>query len=167
MRKNVLDLPLRKKIFLYLQANPGIHFREIQRDMDLPIGQLEFHLNEMVKKEIIIKETSMGNTRFYVRDRFSRDERRIMNFLRKEIPRDIILFLLENPGSSPSQILEVFTFTGPNLSYHLKRMVKESIVGYEIKGRERVYFLKNPELIRTLLVMYRSTLYDKILDMVS
>jgi len=165
--KDILDLPIRKKLFLYVQANPGVHFREIQRDMELPVGQLEFHLNELVKKEVLVKETKTGNARFYVRDKFTREERDVMNFLRKEVPRDIILYLLENPGSSPSDILSVFTFSGPNLSYHLRRMLTEGIIDFETMGRERVYSVSNPELIETLLVMYRSTLFDKVLDMLS
>lgn len=167
MKKDILDLPIRKKLYLYIQANPGVHFREIQRDMGLPIGQLEFHLNELEKREIIVKETRMGNARFYVRDKFSREEKAVMNFLRKEIPRDIILYLLDDPGSSPNDIMEMFTFSGPNLSYHLKRMLKEEIILFEMKGRERRYRVKDPDLIKTLLIMYRSTLFDKVLDMIS
>lgn len=167
MKKDILDLPVRKKLFLYVQANPGVHFREIQRDMELQVGQLEFHLNELVKKEALVKEIKTGNARFYVRDKFSHEERKVMNFLRKEVSRDIILYLLENPDSSPTDILKVFTFSGPNLSYHLRRMLKEGIIDFETKGRERVYHITDPELIETLLVMYRSTLFDKVLDMLS
>lgn len=162
-----MDLPVRKKIYLYVQANPGVHFREAQRDMELPVGQLEFHLNEMVKKEVLVKETKAGNARFYVRDKFTKEERSVMSFLRKEVPRDIILYLLENPDSSPTDILKVFTFSGPNLSYHLKRMLKEGIIDFNTRGRERIYHVTDPELIKTLLVMYRSTLFDKVLDMLS
>jgi predicted transcriptional regulator len=129
VKKDILDLSIRKKMFLYVRANPGIHFREIQRDMNLSVGQLEFHLNELVKREVLVKETKVGNARFYVRDKFSKEERKVMNFLRKEISRDIILYLLENPDSSPTDILKVFTFSGPNLSYHLRRMLKEPSSG--------------------------------------
>jgi predicted transcriptional regulator len=167
VKQDLLELPIRRRIYLHIQNNPGVHFREMLRDLDLPIGQLEFHLNEMVKRELIIKEAMAGNTRFYVRDRFRKEEKAFMNFLRKEVPRDIILFLLENPGATPNKILQTFSFTGPNLSYHLKRMEKARILECRSVGRERYYFVTDPATVKELLVMYRATLFDKVLDKIA
>jgi len=167
LKKDLLELPIRKRIFLFVQRNPGVHFREMLRAMDLPIGQLEFHLNEMVKRELLTKEQTAGNSRFYVRDRFGKEEKQAMGFLRKEVSRDIILFLLENPGATPTKILQTFSFTGPNLSYHLKRMERAGMLRTELKGRERNYYVSDPAMVKDLLVMYRTTLLSKVLDMVA
>lgn len=166
MRGDPLDLPLRKRITEYIRRNPGVHFRQITRDLDLAIGQLDFHLNALIKGEVIVKETVSGNARYYVRDKFSKDERKAMSILRREIPRGIVLFLLDNPGSTPSKILENFTFTSATMSYHLKRLEKIEVLRVEQDGRERHYFVDDPDLVASLLVLYRSTLMDTIVEKV-
>ena len=167
MKDALLDLPARRGIFHHIKANPGIHFREIQRNMGLPIGQLEYHLDRLIKGELITKEELSGNARFFVRDTFSREERRIMSILRKEIPRDIVLFLLDNPHSTPTDILGSFDFTGPNLSYHLRRMVSAGIIDLKTEGRERRYFVEDEEAVGNLLIMYHHTLMDRVVDAIS
>ncbi|RLF66310.1 MAG: hypothetical protein DRN57_07350 [Thermoplasmata archaeon] len=165
--KDPLELPLRKRITEYIRRNPGVHFRQISRDMNLALGQLDFHLNALVKGDVLIKDVSTGNSRYYVRDRFSRDERRIMSQLRREIPRGIVIFLLENPDSTPHDILEAFTFTHATLSYHLKRLEKSGVITAEQRGRRRFYRVKDRDMVEMLLVMYRPSLLDTIVDSIS
>jgi predicted transcriptional regulator len=164
MTSNLLDLPLRKKITEYIRRNPGVHFRQISRDLDLAIGQLDFHLNALVKGRVIVKQVASGNSRYYVRDRFTRDERRVMSSLRREIPRGIVLFLLDNPGSTPTRILENFSFTFATMSYHLRRLEKQEILKAVQHGRKRLYYVRDPETVRSLLVLYSSSLADTIVD---
>lgn len=166
MRRDPLDLPLRKRITEYIRRNPGVHFRQISRDLDLAIGQVDFHINALIKGEVIVKETGSGNARFYVRDKFSKDERKAMSILRREIPRGIVLFLLDDPGSTPSRILENFSFTSATMSYHLRRMEKVGILRVEQEGRERHYFVDDPDLVSSLMILYRSTLIDTIVEKV-
>lgn len=165
--KEPLDLPARRRLYLYIKANPGIHFREVQRDLSLSIGQLDFHINELVKKELIVKESGQGTVRFYVRDTFTPQERKIMSFLRKEVTRAILLFIKDHPGASPRDILGEFDFSGPNLSYHLARMVKSGVVRFEQKGRDRRYFIIEESTLEDLLISYSATLLDKVVDIIS
>jgi predicted transcriptional regulator len=166
VRGDPLDLPLRKRITEYIRRNPGVHFRLISRDLDLAIGQLDFHINALIKGEVIVKETATGNARYYVRNKFSKDERKAMSVLRREIPRGIVLFLLDNPGSTPSKILESFSFTSATMSYHLRRLEKTGLLRVEQDGRERHYFVDDADLVSSLLILYRSTLMDTIVEKV-
>ena len=166
MRGDPLDLPLRKRITEYVRRNPGVYFRQISRDLNLAVGQLDFHLNTLVKGEILVKESSVGNARFYVRDKFSKEEKRAISVLRKEIPRGIVLFLMENPGSNPSLILGNFKFTSATLSYHMRRLEKSGILHVKQEGRERHYYVVDPDLVQALLILYQSTLLDTIVDKV-
>jgi predicted transcriptional regulator len=164
---DLLDLPLRKRITEYVRMNPGVHFRQISRDLDLAIGQLDFHLNALVKGEVLVKDSSTSNARYFVRDRFTREERKTMSFLRREIPRGIVIFMMEKGEATPHEILGSFSFTHATLSYHLKRLERAGILSVEQRGRERYYHLQDPELIEMLLVLYRTTLMDTIVDGIS
>ncbi|MEA3560128.1 MAG: winged helix-turn-helix transcriptional regulator [Candidatus Thermoplasmatota archaeon] len=167
MRGDPLDLPLRKRITEYIRRNPGVYFRQMSRDLDLAVGQLDFHLNALIKGEVLVKELVSGNARYYVRDKFSRDERKAISVLRREIPRGIVLFLLKKPDSTPSSIHKKFSITSATLSYHMRRLERSGILIAQQKGRERYYRVKDPELVEMLLVMYGSTLLDTIVDRVS
>jgi predicted transcriptional regulator len=167
MGRDILELPLRKRIFEYIRANPGIPFRLMQRDLDMAVGQLDFHLNAMLHNEIIVKQKVSGNVGFYIRDRFSAEEKDALSVLRRKIPRGIILYILENPGSNPGSILEHFTITGATLSYHLRRLEKVGLLRADTIGRERKYFLIDEDMVRSLLVMYRDSFIDRIIDMIS
>lgn len=165
--KDPLDLPLRKRIYDHIRLNPGVHFREVQRNLDLAVGQLDFHVNSMIKGEVIVKEMEAGNARFYVRDRFSRDEKKALSVLRRDIPRGIVLYLLDRPGSSPSKILEAFSITNATLSYHLRKLEKSGILKAEAEGRSRHYSVTDPDLMGSLLLLYRSSLFDRVIQKIS
>jgi predicted transcriptional regulator len=165
-RQDLLDLPVRRRIFEFIRSNPGVHFREVQRYLGLAVGQLDFHLNSLVKGDVLVRESVSGEVNFYVRDKFSIEEKRALSILRREIPRGIVLFLLEHPGSNPGRVQESFIFTSATLSYHLRRLERAGVLIAEQKGRERKYSVKDPELIRSLLVMYRTSLFDVIIDRV-
>ncbi|MDG6225126.1 MAG: hypothetical protein QCI82_06395 [Candidatus Thermoplasmatota archaeon] len=166
MLKDLLDLPVRKRIFEHIRANPGLHFRGISRDLEVAVGQLDFHINAMIKAEMITSEHVDGHVRYYVRDSFSRDEKKALSILRREIPRGIVLYLIEHPGSNPSRILESFSFTSATLSYHLRRLEGMGILRAETVGRERFYHVAEPDLMGTLLVMYKTSIFDRIIDSV-
>ena len=88
----------------------------------------------------------------------------MMGFLRKEMTRNIILYLYENPGSTPNQMLEVFDVSGPNLSYHLRRLSQSGLLVVEEEGRNRRYSVFDRDILEKLLVTYRTTLFDRVVD---
>ncbi len=42
-----LELETRRTIFEFIRQNPGSHLREIQRRLGLPIGVLNFHIQNL------------------------------------------------------------------------------------------------------------------------
>lgn len=162
-----LDLPLRKRIYDFVRINPGAHFRQIQRVLDLAVGQLDFHLNALVKGEVLVKQIESGNARFYVRDKFSGSEKTALSVLRRRIPRNIVLYLLENGESTPGDMLEDFSISNGTLSYHLGRLEKADVLIVRAEGRKRHYSLKEPDVMEMLLVMFRSSLLDQVVDTIA
>ena len=158
------ELTTRRRLYIFIEDNPGIHFRGIQRALDLSVGQLDHHLNRMEKEGIITKDEMKGNTRYFPAGILVKAEKRLMGFLRKEMTRNILLYLYENPGSTPNEMLEVFEISGPNLSYHLRRLFQSEFISFEEEGRNRRYFIIDTERLEKLLVTYRTTLLDKIVD---
>ena len=167
MIEDPLDLPLRRRIYEFVRNNPGTHFREILRSLDLNIGQLDFHMNYLVKGEVLVKTEDAGKTRYYVRDSFSSEEKRALGVLRRRIPRNIVLYLLREGESTPSDMIEHFEISIGTLSYHLKNLEKADVLSVRVEGRKRYYSLEDPDNIENLIVMFRTSLLDRFIDTVA
>jgi len=54
MKNEPLELDTRKRIYDLIDSTPGIHFREISRRLDIPMGVVEYHIHYLMKKDMII-----------------------------------------------------------------------------------------------------------------
>jgi len=159
-----LQLENRKRIYECVRGNPGLHFREIQRRISMPIGVLDYHLNYLVQKGLVTVTKQEGFSRYYPGGQIGADKMRLLSCLRQEIPRGIILYLLKNPGSTHGQLLENFVISGGTLSYHIKKLVLRGAVKLEKKGRESSLTVIDPDIVTDLLIVYRRTFLDKLVD---
>jgi predicted transcriptional regulator len=159
-----LDLENRKRIFECVRVNPGLHFREIQRRTNLPIGVLDYHLNYLVQRGIVSVVRQEGFSRYYPAGQLGADKQRHLSCLRQEIPRGIILYLLQNPGATHGELLQNFTISGGTLSYHIKKLVARGCLSLEKKGRESHLSVSDPQAMTDLLIIYRRTFFDRLVD---
>lgn len=159
-----LDLANRKRIFECVRGSPGVHFREIQRRTGLPIGVLEHHLNYLVRRELLTLERHDNFSRYFPGGELSRDKKRILAVLRQEIPRGIILYLLRSPGATHTELLGNFTISGGTLSYHVKKLTNKGVIQAEKRGRESFLQVVDPDKVADLLIVYRRTFFDKLVD---
>lgn len=159
-----LDLANRKRIYECIRGSPGLHFREIQRRTALPIGVLEYHLNYLVQKELITLERQENFSRYYPGGQLNKEKQKILSVLRQEIPRGIVLYLLRNPGATHTELLRSFTISGGTLSYHMKKLTSKGVVSAEKRGRESFLRVMDPEKVADLLIIYRRTFFDKLVD---
>jgi predicted transcriptional regulator len=159
-----LELENRKRLFECVRINPGLHFREIQRRTNMPIGVLEYHLNYLVDRNVLTLDKQESFSRYYPGGQIGADKQRILSALRQEIPRGIIIYLLKNPGCTHGALLQNFTISGGTLSYHVKKLVGKGVVKLEKAGRESRMTVIDPEKVSDLLIVYRRTFFDKLVD---
>jgi len=55
-KEEILENERRRNIYAIIEANPGIHLRELQRVLNMPLATLEYHLSYMARKKIIFRE---------------------------------------------------------------------------------------------------------------
>jgi predicted transcriptional regulator len=114
----------------------------------MPIGMLDYHLKYLEKNGLIVSKPNTYYTRYYPYEReLGEDEKNILSFLRQEIPRGIIIYLLQNPRAKHREILSSFNVSGATLSYHLKRMAEKGIAKQLRLGRESEFSLKDDNKI--------------------
>ena len=162
--KDPLDLETRKRIFECVRTNPGVHFREIQRRTTLSIGVLEYHLNHLVQRGLLTVDKAESFSRYFPGGQIEKGKQRILSALRQEIPRGMILFLLRNPGATHGQLLTNFTISGGTLSYHIGKLSSMGVLKVEKVGRESRLTVIDPDKVADLLIVYRRTFLDKLVD---
>ncbi len=161
--EDALLLEVRKKIYNSLKRSPGLHFRELQRRTKLATGSLQYHLDYLLKRHLLKQEKDLKFTRFYlVRDSF--ENQKEMNVLRQESLRKIVLLLLEKKRANNSQVSRWIGVSPSTASWHLSKLVEKGIVEKTKKGRKTVYTLIEPEKAKEILVKYKRSFLDEMVD---
>jgi len=155
-----IELEPRKKIYEAIKDNPGSHLRQLDRILDIPLGTIRYHIRVLTKRSLVISRKEGKYKRFYVKGEIDRSDKDRLAVLRKELPRTIILFLMEYPGSTHKEISEVMDVAPSTLSYHLKRLRDKDIIIRE----DNRYKVKDEEAIANLLIQYRRTFLDSLVD---
>lgn len=160
-----LDSETRKTIYGCIAASPGLHFREIQRRLNLGTGTLDYHLHLLRRQGSIRAEKSGKFTRYYTTDKlFEEKEKSILNLLRNENFRHIVIYLLEHRNPSASEISSALGFSPSRLSWHLKTLLGSNVVEQKKNGRHRFYSLKSPKDMAGYLKAHRASFLDGIVD---
>ena len=98
-KNDVLNLKTRRKIYYLIHEHPGLHLREISRKTNISFGGLRYHLDFLLKKELIVTKSNGRYIRYYAPHKIGKKDQELLEILRQEIPRKIILLLLlPGPG---------------------------------------------------------------------
>ena len=163
-KSDILQLDTRRRIYELIFSSPGLHFREIMRKLDIKIGVLEYQLDILDKQELIVKKKDGYYTRYFIRDKISPQEKKIISHLRLKIPRQIVLFLYFNPFSCNKDMLSEFNIPPSTLSYYLRKLVRADLLRDEVRGRNTHYTVGNPALVLKILTAYKTSFFDEMSD---
>ena len=179
-KKEVLEFKTRKKIFDIILKYPGLHLRELIRFSNLSEGTLRYHLKYLLKNGIILEKSNDNFVRYYIKDNIGVEDKKILHFLRQNIPRSIILYLLANAFVSQIELSKDIGKHPTTIEFHLQKLIDANIIeeaplceegvltSYKkLKlvirkpvGKEKIYRLKNPYEVYDIFVKYKSKLLD-------
>lgn len=159
-----LELETRRRIFQHVQKFPGAHMREIGRELDIPMGTLEYHLHYLAKADLLTTRQDARYTRYFATGELSRRDKDVLAVLRQKVPRQIAAHLLLEPGSSHGALLTKFALAPSTLSFHIKKLLASGIVSQEKSGRENLYRVVEPELVSRVLIQHRESFFDDVID---
>lgn len=164
MSDDPLKLDTRKRIFDLIESSPGIHFREISRRLDIPMGVVEYHINYMLKREMIIARREGRYKRYYTEGKVGSRDKKVLAFLRKDVPRSILMYLMLNPGARHRELKKELEIGGSTLSFHLKKMMKKEVVREETDEGAKLFFVTDPESVSRSLLLYKKSFMDDLVD---
>jgi predicted transcriptional regulator len=175
--KKVLDLENRRKIFNLIYETPGLHLRELERQLKLSSPLILYHLRFLERYEIVTSIEERGYKRYYPSHYFDtsltgdqdfiefdkrkipgHSEKRIVGLLREKIPLGIVLYILSSKkGLEHKKLYRFLNVPKSTLTYNLKKLINvgvvEKIESSDLKGFEII----DRKKIANLLIAYKPT----------
>ena len=163
-KEEVLKLKTRRQIYSYILKHPGLHEREISRQINIPLGTVDYHLFFLKKRGLVIDRSDGRYTRYYITGKIGTRDKKIIAVLRQSVLRKVIMFLLLNPDSFHREICDHLGLAPSTISFHLSRLADLYIINRVQIGRETKYQVEEPEYISDLLITYQKSFFDDAVD---
>ncbi|NHN62201.1 helix-turn-helix domain-containing protein [Haloarcula sp. JP-Z28] len=148
----------RVRIYRHIKSNPGVHFRELTRGLDLATGQVQYHLARLDR---VHSESVNGRTHYYTSS-FDSWERHAIAFLRRETARDILVTLIERETARPDEVADHLDIARSTLEHHLRGLVEYDIVEKRRESGRVTLALCRPDLTVELLAVVEPTVSSRL-----
>jgi predicted transcriptional regulator len=153
----------RDRVAARVRADPGVHFNELVRALDLAPGQVQYHLRRL---EWVVEADLYGQTHYFPPG-YDADERRALALLRRETAADVVAVLLEAEPEAlaATAVTERVGIARSTLSWHLDRLTEAGLVGEERDAHNRVVLsLADPERTARLLRRAEPSTPERLVD---
>jgi predicted transcriptional regulator len=164
-KDEILESERRRKIYASIEASPGIHLRELQRTLGLPLTSLEYHLSYMTRRKILFAETEGHHKRYYSKP-LDVGDKKVLSALRQKRMREIVLTVLENGKAKNQMLAERLKLSHSTLHSYLKYLVSKNILAREKVGYEYFYTVRDEDRMAKVLIAYKPSFLDKLVDRV-
>lgn len=152
--EELLTVENRRRIYERIHAMPGIHLRQIQRDLNISMGTLEYHLRRLELEGIVVtRETNRFKSYFTIGE-LDRRDKDYLYYLRQPMPRRIAREISKRPYTPLKLLIETMPVAPSTLSFHLKKLVRCGMIKEFTRGRTKFYELANPVRMSRLLERY-------------
>jgi predicted transcriptional regulator len=162
-KEKVLENEHRRAIYNFVKENPGLHMREIQRKLEIPLSTLEYHLDYLEKKEILSLKDDRRYCRYFAEDH-TEYEKKLLSALRQRRLREIILLILSGELMCFKDLSKEIQVADSTLSYYLKLLSDNEILVKEKIGVESCYRIASEIIVVRMLLCYKTSFVDKLVD---
>jgi len=162
-KDEILENERRRNIYAIIEANPGIHLRELQRVLNMPLATLEYHLSYMTRKKVVFGETDGHYRRYYVKP-LEQEDKKVLSALRQKRMREIVLIILTNKKVKYQFLSDYLKLPRSTLSLYLKHLVDHNILARDKIGYENIYTVQDEDRVAKILIAYKSSFLDKLVD---
>lgn len=135
LRPKILDAELRASIHDLVLARPGVHASEIIQHFDRGTGNIEYHLDVLVREGFLTSLRTSGYRHYFVTGRFSPAEMRALAALRAGQGERLYRIIEANPGIHVQALAEQAGLSVGYVSKEVKRMNEAGLVDQVKVGR--------------------------------
>ena len=144
-KDEVLENDLRREIYNYILDNPGVHLREIQREFEVSLSTVTWHLR-ILEKAGLIRSSKVRNRLVYYPTGFRLDDVIMMLTLKNEVAERIVNYLARVGKTHLRKIATDLEISDETVRYNLRKLERAGIVLSEEEGNRIVYRL-NPSAL--------------------
>ena len=162
-KDEILENERRRNIYAAIEASPGIHLRELQRILNIPLTTLEYHLSYMGRKKILFAETQSHHKRYYTKP-LDPEDKKLLAALRQKRMREIVLIILANGKAKYQLLVDQLKLSHSTLSSYLKYLVNNNILVKDKIGYENLYKIRDEVRVAKVLIAYKPSFLDKLVD---
>jgi|SRR5438034_2506628 len=155
-KTDVIDT--KKLIITQVGETPGVRYRELLRLTGLSNGALEYHLRILEKTREVKVDRSVGKRARYYSIDILTDESHILGFIRNNVSRQIVTFVLEHDLCTFNEILQHIKKAPSTLSWHLKRLSNAAIISVSYGKQYQLYQVLNSKFVEEILYKYGESL---------
>jgi predicted transcriptional regulator len=154
----ILELETRKQIYNHILKYPGLHIRDLSRQLDLPKSTLTYHLKYLKKHGFIEENLYENYVRYYALKQVDRSHKKILNLFREEASRRVILYLAQNQFSTIDEISRNIHKHRSTVSHHLKKLRNAGILkSYKINGEKRYQVCEGNGRLMFMIVTHENS----------
>jgi predicted transcriptional regulator len=158
-----LELDIRRNIYELVSKFAGCHFRELERKSNLATSTLRYHLHYLTKNKLISESKEGNNIRYFPKD--FKANKIVLGLLRQKSIRQILLHILLNNNCNHEEIVSKVQLSPSTVSWHLKKLEENNIIGFVKDGRKTKYnLLIDKNEIINLLITYQESFLDSIVN---
>jgi len=139
MNRFDISKKVRAKILSYIKRNPGTHFSQILKRLELSSGRLTYHIMKLEEAEKIFAIYEKYWKRFYP---ISMKDEKIPKPLTPR-QKETCDFIRKHPGSTYMELVGKFGKTRQAIIYHMNKLLKMGLVrGERVKNKFHFYVEK-------------------------
>ena len=135
--KEIFGNENRRNMIKAILESPGIHHNELLRECNIQKGQLQWHLDVLLKYNIIRKE-KFGQYSVYFPIMNSIETLALFEngLAKSETTTKIFKLIQKNPGISSSEISENINLARNTVKYHIDKLSENNLILLKKKGRK-------------------------------
>jgi predicted transcriptional regulator len=132
------------------------------------MGVIQYHLYSLEKNKQIVAHRRGLYKRFYPALVFAEPQKEILDVLSQETERDLLLYLIDNPGATQKDLSEYARISPGTTNWHMKRLIGSNLVTMKREGQFVKYSLIiDSREILALLQSYHPNIWDKWVDRIA
>jgi predicted transcriptional regulator len=124
----------RVNILTQILNNPGVHHNQLLRNCNLQKGQLQWHIDILLKNHIIKKEKH-GQYTIYLPILKSYDSEELL-LIKSKTSSKILTIIKNRPGINSSEISRMINLSRNTVKYHIDKLSKKNLISLIRKGRK-------------------------------
>lgn len=156
--ERVLAVPSRRRLYEYVEHNQGVHQRALARGTHLSVGTTLYHMERLEGCGLVVARHDGRYKRYFAGNALDMADKSILVALRRTVPRQIVVALLERHAATQREIFELIGVSRSTASLELLHLIERHIVTRETRRPESIYTLIDPELAARVVQAHGASL---------